>query len=280
MTPDEPLRFTDHGDLDEQTRPVIAPGESTKIATPPSRPERPPWYGWAVERDVRPVEPGSARWVRQQPGYLDRPSPHWFTWWGLGVCVGIITMTLIVATFTDRPAPRSAPVIPPAGTSEASAAPATPSDAGQGSTGAPVPSPSAASTGEVGPAMPPVALAGWATWCAPTPTQCQEWGGEAKLGAVPTFRFGDEPYDVVVVHRGREVVVTVVSFCACRDRHGIPTVIDLSPAAIAELTPTWRRDGIIRVHVEGVPDQHPQDPPEHPDDARMRLEVLDDELYR
>jgi hypothetical protein len=78
---------------------------------------------------------------------------------------------------------------------------------------------------------------GWAAWCAPTPTRCQGWGGDALLAGVPSFRWGDEPYTVQVSANGRSVLVTVVSFCACGDRKGIPTVIDLSPAAFAELAP-------------------------------------------
>lgn len=33
-----------------------------------------------------------------------------------------------------------------------------------------------------------------ATWCAPTPTQCHGWGGDARLGAVFGFRWGDMPW--------------------------------------------------------------------------------------
>jgi len=94
---------------------------------------------------------------------------------------------------------------------------------------------------------------GWATWCAPTPTKCQGWGGDAKVGAVRSFRFGDDPYVVQVCafEDGRTACthVRVVSHCACGDRHGIPTVIDLSPAAFRELAP--QRLGVIRVEVSG-----------------------------
>lgn len=89
---------------------------------------------------------------------------------------------------------------------------------------------------------------GWATWCAPTATKCHGWGGTAKLGAVPSFRDGDEPYRVTVHHGGRSVQVLVVSYCACGKRDGIPTVIDLSPAAFEVLAPTSR--GVIRVTLE------------------------------
>lgn len=117
-----------------------------------------------------------------------------------------------------------------------------------------------------------------ATWCAPTPTQCQDWGGNAKLGAVYGFRFGDRPYPVRVSRGGNAVVVTVVSHCACR---GTDAAIDLSPSAFVELAPLSR--GRIDVTVEvldGQPDQSGEDPPVHPDDTKMRAEVRDDEIYR
>lgn len=95
---------------------------------------------------------------------------------------------------------------------------------------------------------------GWATWCAPTPTRCHGWGGSAHLGAVPSFHFGDEPYTVrvqrVVGGEVRTTFVTVVSDCGCGDRHGKPTLIDLSLAAFRDLGPLWR--GVITVTVERV----------------------------
>ena len=96
-----------------------------------------------------------------------------------------------------------------------------------------------------------VTVSGWATWCAPTPTKCRGWGGDALLAAVPSFR--GSPYTVQVCgfEGGRTncVQVTVVSFCACGSRNGIPTVIDLSPAAFRSLAPLSR--GRIRVTVDG-----------------------------
>jgi hypothetical protein len=90
-------------------------------------------------------------------------------------------------------------------------------------------------------------LSGYATFCAPTPTHCQNWGGDAHLGAVPTFHYGDEPYQVTVRHDARHTVVTVVSYCACGDRAGTPTVIDLSPAAFSDLAPLSA--GVIEVTI-------------------------------
>jgi len=75
------------------------------------------------------------------------------------------------------------------------------------------------------------------------------------LGAVPSFRYGDDPYTVQVTAfedgKANAVFVTVVSYCACGSRHGIPTVIDLSPAAFRSLAPLSQ--GVIRVTVDGVP---------------------------
>ena len=88
---------------------------------------------------------------------------------------------------------------------------------------------------------------GLAAWCAPTLTQCQSWGPPAKLGAVSSFTWGDVPYRVRVCRQdgdGACVAVAVVSFCECAgDR-----VIDLSPAAFAELAPLSR--GLVAVTVE------------------------------
>ena len=86
---------------------------------------------------------------------------------------------------------------------------------------------------------------GWATWYD---------DGPGMYGAVPSWRWGDEPYTVQVCgfEGGRTncVLVTVRDFCLCGDRHGVPTVIDLSPSAFRALAPLSR--GVIRVTVDGV----------------------------
>jgi hypothetical protein len=231
------------------------------------------------------VEPERVRRRRYQGWELDQPTPHWFAWWGLGVCVGIILLALLIVLgeAIDDPASRSGQTTDPIDLSRASSAALSgvPTSLPV-RTEAPVPSPSAAPTSVLLPAT----VNGWAAWCAPTPARCLGWGGaDAKVAGVPSFRDGDEPYPVRVIYGKRSVLVIVVSYCACGDREGIPTVIDLSPAAMAELEPDYVRIGIIRVVVEDlrgfplprtdVPDQHPEDPPEHPDDARMRFEVRD-----
>ena len=87
--------------------------------------------------------------------------------------------------------------------------------------------------------------AGTASYCAPTPTKCQSWGGSAKLGAMPSFRYGDRPFRVNVCRLDSSACVSVkiVSYCACGTH-----VIDLSPAAFRELAPLSA--GIVRVTVE------------------------------
>lgn len=87
---------------------------------------------------------------------------------------------------------------------------------------------------------------GQATWCAPTPTQCQSWGGDAHLGAVPSFRWGDPEYLARVCHDGHCTVVRVVSYCGCPGNR----IIDLSPAAFRELAPLSR--GVIPVTLSRV----------------------------
>lgn len=116
--------------------------------------------------------------------------------------------------------------------------------------------------------LPPSAvILAQATWCKPTPTQCQNWGGDAKVAGVHSFTFGDVPYWVRVTRGSKHVDVLVVSHCACQDRSDR---IDLSASAFLELAPLSR--GRIDVEVMDIP--------EGPDDAAMRAEVRGDELYQ
>lgn len=89
---------------------------------------------------------------------------------------------------------------------------------------------------------------GSATYCAPTPRYCGGWGGNAHLGAVESFRYGDRPYNVEVClleDLNQCTTVKVVSYCDCGK-----TLIDLSPSAFDDLAPLWR--GRIKVSVERV----------------------------
>jgi hypothetical protein len=89
---------------------------------------------------------------------------------------------------------------------------------------------------------------GTATYCAPTPDYCQGWGGDAHLGAVRSFTFGDRPYGVRVCRTDVQACtsVRVVSHCAC----GGDTVIDLSVAAFRELGPLALGRVPVQVTVE------------------------------
>jgi hypothetical protein len=97
-----------------------------------------------------------------------------------------------------------------------------------------------------------------ATYCAPTPKYCRNWGGDAHLAAVRSFSYGDEPYWVRVTRvtdgHVNTTTVLVVSNCGCGSRrHGWPN-IDVSPAAFRELGPLSA--GVLEVRVEridGVP---------------------------
>lgn len=113
--------------------------------------------------------------------------------------------------------------------------------------GAPSRSPAAFESPSPAITEPPAIEGGIASYCAPTPTQCLRWGGQAKLGAVHSFRFGDRPYRVKVCRQEGEpacVTVTIVSYCGCPDGR----VIDLSPYAFRRLAPLWR--GLVPVTVE------------------------------
>jgi hypothetical protein len=103
----------------------------------------------------------------------------------------------------------------------------------------------------------PAAFGGTATWCAPTPRYCQNWGRPAMVGAMESFRWGDEPYQVRVRHGDHSTVVTVVSHCTCPR-----TLIDLSVEAFDDLAPLSR--GRIDVSVEVL------------DGAQMTLPPTDD----
>lgn len=79
--------------------------------------------------------------------------------------------------------------------------------------------------------------------------------GPGLYGAVHSWHYGDKPYPVQVCHGGRCVTVLVRDFCACGDRSGHATVIDLSPSAFTALAPLSR--GVISVTVKPVSDTPP-----------------------
>ena len=70
--------------------------------------------------------------------------------------------------------------------------------------------------------------------------------GPGLYAAVPSWRFGDRPYQVRVTAGDRSVVATVRDFCGCPGER----IIDLSPAAFAELAPLSA--GLVPVMVEDL----------------------------
>lgn len=125
-------------------------------------------------------------------------------------------------------------------------------------------------TGEVGTAL----YSASATWCAPTPDQCQNWGGDARLAAVNSFRYGDAPYWIRVWRGDLFSDALVVSFCRCRDTMH---AVDLSVAAWNVLSPgrpagSATDPGRLDVAVEVLDWPVGEGMPPHPDDERMRVE--------
>lgn len=167
----------------------------------------------------------------------------------LGSClIRLLLVAFMLAALALATAPRSAAVIPSPGFSGYREAdqPQTSAPLGGGSASglppaaAPVPLPSGDLLGSA-------RYSAVARWCAPTKTKCHGWGGQAKLGALNTFRFGDKPYTLRVWRGRRHVDVRIVSFCACANR---ADRIDLSPSAFARLAPLSR--GVLRVEIEDL----------------------------
>jgi len=217
--------------------------------------ERVPWHGWEHARH---------RWADAER----RPISHRAAVLGLAVCVALLATALLlvgsrILDATPSSSPESTLPVDLSGqwsTPATSGAPHEPWGDGPRAFSASVRRP-----GEVpvsGAPQPSGGIAtalvgGWATYCDPTPTRCQSWAPPALLGAVPWFRDGDAPFGVqVCVDDGaRCVAVQVVSFCACGDRDGIPTVIDLSRAAFEQLAPASR--GVVFVTIEWPVDELP-----------------------
>ena len=72
------------------------------------------------------------------------------------------------------------------------------------------------------------------------------WDGPGLYAAMPGWRFGDRPYELVVRAGRRSVVVTVRDACGCPGGR----LIDLSGEAFARLAP--RSTGLLRVTIEWV----------------------------
>lgn len=89
-------------------------------------------------------------------------------------------------------------------------------------------------------------LGGVATWYDDGPGLYAAAGPVLReaLGGDPAFR-GER---VTVTSGGRSVTVTLSDWCACGERGGKPTLLDLSADAFARLAPLGR--GVINVEIE------------------------------
>lgn len=92
-------------------------------------------------------------------------------------------------------------------------------------------------------------LDGVATWYADGP------GLYAAAG--PALRHGDWRGSIVRVCAGdRCVDATLRDWCACGDRRGVPTLLDLSPAAFRRLAPLSRGVVAVTVHRRSAAEGH------------------------
>jgi hypothetical protein len=116
-------------------------------------------------------------------------------------------------------------------------------------------------------------IGGWATYYA-TCAECAAAGPLLREALGPRWKGS---WITVVSDHGRALVRLETS-CACRDRHGQPTVIDVSIEAFDELSPIPAKadadPGLVAVSIELVPALPATDA-----DERMRLEVRGDQLY-
>jgi hypothetical protein len=99
-------------------------------------------------------------------------------------------------------------------------------------------------TGDIGTAL----LGGWATWHDNGPGMYAAAGPDLRRALGPGWRG-----TVVEVGGpgGASVRVRLTDSCACGERHGLPTFLDLSADAFAQLAPLdW---GVVAVSIELVP---------------------------
>jgi hypothetical protein len=210
-------------------------------------------------------------WSLVEDGYLDEPEPvvpeprrSGCAFWP---AIAILLLVLVASsvptssearTLAASPAEsglRGVPVLEPAslagvmvGSSAVGSDAPYPEPTLLPATGTPQPS------GAIGTAL----IGGWASWFDVGP------GYYAAAGPLLREALGDWRGQYVTVEGdGASVTVQLSDWCACGSRHGVPTIIDLSWDAFAELADPAL--GIVRVSIE-------IDPAEHPDDRRMRLE--------
>ncbi len=118
----------------------------------------------------------------------------------------------------------------------------------------------------------PALVGGWATYY----RDRKHGPDEHYAAAGPLLReaFGDWRGKVIRVRSGKHsTIVSLSDSCACGERAGLPTLIDLSPAAFRDLAPLSA--GVIRVSIEVVelPATDSTGVPRTADDIRMMLEV-------
>lgn len=212
---------------------------------------RPPF-----DPDPRYVEPEPLA-----PRRLDEPAPAWFAWFGLGICVGILLMALVVLAGAWFAASRSAPdpTAPQPGASDAigsvdALARALASASGPELSGAPHereggPAPGSSSpmdrhdggappSGGIGTAV----VGGYVTWF-------ESPGHTAAAGPLIREALGDWRGKLLTVRSGaRQTVVRLTDSCRCGERAGLPTLLDLSPAAFQDLAPLDA--GVVAVEIE------------------------------
>jgi hypothetical protein len=112
-----------------------------------------------------------------------------------------------------------------------------------GATAAPEP------TGDIGTAL----IGGKATWFDDGPGLYGAAGPDLReaMGGDPAFRG-----QAVQVCAESCVIVVLRDWCACGDRGGVPTIIDLSPEAFARLAPLSA--GVVDVTIELEPIRLPE----------------------
>jgi hypothetical protein len=115
-----------------------------------------------------------------------------------------------------------------------------------------------------------VLVGGYATWFDPSCQHCAAAGPELRRALGPDWR---GTLIDVGGPGGASVSVVLSDFCACGERNGLPTLLDLSADAFAELAPLeW---GVVAVSIEIAVEL-----PRTDADLRMMLEVRGDELYQ
>lgn len=234
--------------------------------------------GWDLDPDPLDVQPADNLERVQMP---DRPAPLSFAWFVIGVFCGVLLLAgvMVLGQLIDA-APRSAPdpTVDPTRLERPTGGVADPSQAVLDASGpvlSGVPHGTGGAPYTLGQAS--SVLEGVATWYDVGPgfyaaagpklrEHLADWRGRIIEARLPGTEMG--------------VLVELVDWCACADRDGHWTLLDLSPDAFVALA-GHLGPGVIGVEIVMPPSVlPPTDTPEHPDDTRMRLEVRDDEVYR